>query len=319
MANPQTLSVTLPDWEGPLDLLLHVIRAHKLDILDIPIAFVTEQYLAYLDAMRDLNLDIAAEYLEMAATLLHIKSRMLLPDPPEVGDELPAEEPDPREDLIRRLLEYQRYKDAAAALAGRPMLGRDTFAPAGEPDPSAGDEPLVELGVFDLLEAFRSILERTKVPLAHDVTTERLSVSERIGELADLLRPGEMVPFDRLFEGRASPLEIVVTFLALLEMTKLRMTRLFQAGKGGQIYVSIASGAHGTRIDGLSAPAPRGREGGTWQRRTGRRPRRERRVPRTLQLLRISRTTRQKPRTVKRSAPRMLRTARRSSRRSACR
>ena len=146
------LSVTLPDWEGPLDLLLHVIRSHKLDILDIPIAFVTEQYLTYLDTMHTLNLDIAAEYLEMAATLAYIKSRMMLPvqpDDEELGDA--EEEADPRKELIRRLLAYQRYKDAADQLAEKPLLGRDTFVTGGEveiPDGESG--PMTELALYDL-------------------------------------------------------------------------------------------------------------------------------------------------------------------------
>jgi len=246
--------VTLPDWEGPLDLLLHVIRTHKLEILDIPIAFVTEQYLAYLDAMRDLNLDIAAEYLEMAATLVHIKSRMMLPaasaDEDEVGEEA-LDEGDPREELIKRLLEYQRYKDAAQRLGEQPQLGRDTFSRGRDAVPElpgedgAGDEVLVELGLFDLADAFRTILERTASGLTHDVTVERITIAERIGEIASLLSAGVLTPFYKLFTGEPSRFEVVLTLLALLEMTKLRVTRLFQASTGGPLYVSIGSLATG--------------------------------------------------------------------------
>ena len=197
-----TLSVSLPEWEGPLDLLLHVIRAHKLSVLDIPIAFVTEQYLGYLEAMRSLNLDVAAEYLEMAAILMHIKSRSLLPEPPdEEEDQEDEEQADPREELVRRLLEYQRYKDAAEKLAAQPLLGRDTF-PHPRLQLELDDQepaPLAELGLFDLAEAFRRILARTKVPFAHEVTVERITISERIGEITEVLRPGALTPLSRAF------------------------------------------------------------------------------------------------------------------------
>jgi segregation and condensation protein A len=280
--NQAPYTVSLPEWEGPLDLLLHVIRTHELDILDIPIAFVTEQYLKYLDVMQTLNLDVAAEYLEMAATLAYIKSRMMLPEPPRQEDEEPVEEIDPREELVRRLLEYQRYKEAASQLGERPLLGRDTFPSGFEASPEEGEEQLVELGVFDLLEAFREILDRTKAEITHDITPERMSVSERIGELSDVLHPGEMVPFERLFEGRASRFMIVVTFLALLEMTRLRMTRLFQANRGGQIYVALSETRSLEEAVAMS-PAARGREGARWQMGRGQRGRRS---PRTLRLLR---------------------------------
>jgi segregation and condensation protein A len=291
MTSPQTLSVTLPDWEGPLDLLLHVIRTHKLDILNIPIAFVTEQYLSYLDSMRDLNLDIAAEYLEMAATLVHIKSRTMLPTPPEEEEEeAPQEEGDPREELIRRLLEYQRYKDAAQRLGDQPLLGRDTFV-RGPVDPFPGegepeDEVLIELGLFDLADAFRTILERTKSGLTHDVTFERMTIAERIGEIASLLPHGLLTPFYKLFSGYPSRFDVVLTLLALLEMTRLRMTRLYQSRIGSQLYVKFGTAAPGPRA---SHRVGRVRGRGWKDRcrisrtRPGRIPRR---LPRTLLLLR---------------------------------
>ncbi len=239
----QVLSVTLPDWEGPLDLLLHVIRTHKLEVLDIPIAFVTEQYLIYLDTMRSVNLDIAGEYLEMAATLVHIKSRMMLPTPPDEEDEEILEEHDPREDLIRRLREYQRYQDAAAALAGQPLLGHDTFVTGSRPTGAddGEDGPLLELGLFDLAEAFRRILERTKPGRSHDVSLERITISERIGEISAALMAGALTRFDRLFPKDPCRFDVVITLLALLEMAKLRMARLFQASTGGPLYVTLGS------------------------------------------------------------------------------
>lgn len=253
MPAPHTLSVTLPDWEGPLDLLLHVIRTHKLDILNIPISFVTEQYLSYLDAMRDLNLDVAAEYLEMAATLVHIKSRTMLPQTPEEEDEEAApEEGDPREELIRRLLEYQRYKDAAQRLGQQPLLGRDTFLRGPvDPLPAEGegeDEVLIELGLFDLADAFRTILERTKSSLAHDVTFERVTIAERIGEIASMLPTGVLTPFYKLFSGYPSRFDVVLTLLALLEMARLRMIRLFQSRAGGQLYAKFGAAAPGPLV-----------------------------------------------------------------------
>lgn len=294
----QTLSVTLPDWEGPLDLLLHVIRTHKLDILNIPIAFVTEQYLAYLDTMRDLNLDIAAEYLEMAATLVHIKSRTMLPQAPEEEEEEAAEdEGDPREELIRRLLEYQRYKDAAQRLGQQPLLGRDTFLRAPvDPLPEGDDENdeiLIELGLFDLADAFRSILDRTKSGLTHDVTFERMTIAERIGEIASLVPPGVLTPFYKLFSGYPSRFDVVLTLLALLEMTRLRMTRLFQSRTGGQLYVKF--GATPPRVRAvLRGGRARGRGWKDRCRRSRTRPGRIPRPPRTLLLLR--RPPRRRPR-----------------------
>ena len=240
MSDP-VLAVTLPEWEGPLDLLLHVIRTHKLDILDIPIAFVTEQYLAYLEELRNLDLDIAAEYLEMAATLVYIKSRSMLPSPPR-EEEVEEDEEDPRQELIRRLLEYQRYKEAARELAERPRLGRDTFAPAPREIDEGEEEQggLVELGLFELAEAFRRILSRTKLASVHHVTVERMTISERIGELVERLEPGRLVPFEELFVGRRHRYGVVLTLLALLEMARLRMVRLWQASLEGELYVSLS-------------------------------------------------------------------------------
>lgn len=239
----QPYRVILAEWEGPLDLLLHVIRSHELDILNIPIAFVTEQYLNYLEVMQSMNLDIAAEYLEMAATLAYIKSRMLLPTP-EAEEEEPEEEPDPREELIRRLLQYQRYKDAAQQLGSRSILGKDTFSAAHPPD-EPGAEPMIELGVFELVDAFRKILDRTKLDLAHEVTTERITVSERIGEIVNLMLPNEQIPLEALLGSERTKLRLVVTLLALLEMCRLRMIRLRQAPEGGQIYASLRQPSDG--------------------------------------------------------------------------
>jgi segregation and condensation protein A len=238
-------SVKLPHFEGPLDLLLHLCQKHELDILEIPIAFVTEKYLEYLAVMQLMQLDLAAEYLVMAATLAHIKSKMLLPAPPPGQDDdgLPEDEVDPRDALIRRLLEYQKYKHAGEQLAARGIEGRDVFL-RGTPIEEAAAEglaPLAEIPLFSLVEAFQRVLDRSKVRLSHDVVADRVSLSERISELADLIGSRKRATFEDLFDGLGTKFELVITFLALLEMTRLKMTRLFQAEPLGPLYVELAA------------------------------------------------------------------------------
>jgi segregation and condensation protein A len=235
--------VELPVFEGPLDLLLHLVKRHELSILDIPIGFITEKYLAHLELMRALNLDVAADYLLMAATLTHLKSRELLPPDPTA----PAEEDeevgvDPRAELIRRLLEYQKYKDAAERLASRPTLGRDVFARGSAAAEQPGEEPLAEVGLFALLDALARVLERTRAPAAHDVMIDRVSVLERIHRICDLLDLGSPRSFEELLEvdERATRAFVIATFLALLEMARLRMIRIAQAAPHGAIFVSRA-------------------------------------------------------------------------------
>lgn len=239
-AGQAACNITLPSFEGPLDLLLHLCQKHELNILDIPIAFVTEKYLEYLAIMQLIELDVASEYLLMAATLAHIKSKMLLPAPPPgQEDEVLGEEEDPREALIRRLLEYQKYKQAAADLAARGIAGRDVFLRgASLPDAvHTGMAPLAEIPLFRLVEAFQSVLDRSKVKITHDIVTDRISLADRINELADVLRVRRRLRFEELFEGASTKFDLVITFLALLEMSKLRLTRLFQAEVLGPLYV----------------------------------------------------------------------------------
>ncbi|MBX3220256.1 MAG: segregation/condensation protein A [Labilithrix sp.] len=237
-------SVTLPTFEGPLDLLLHLCQKHELDILDIPIAFVTEKYLEYLAVMQLINLDVASEYLVMAATLAHIKSKMLLPAPPPgQEDELSAEEEDPREALIRRLLEYQKYKQAGEDLAARGVAGRDVFL-RGVPIEEAvhtGLPPLAQVPLFSLVEAFQSVLSKSNVKLSHDIVHERVTLADRINELVDILRVRRRVTFEELFADLETRFDLVITFLALLEMTRLRMTRLFQADFDAHIYIEFTA------------------------------------------------------------------------------
>jgi segregation and condensation protein A len=253
-------TVELDVFEGPLDLLLHLVRKHELDILDIPIAFITEKYLEYLDVMQALSLDVAGEYLLMAATLAHIKSRELLPPDPTQKDseDLEDEEDiDPRADLIRRLLEYQKYKEASEHLGQRPVVGRnvwtrgltqeDALPENVDPDVIA---PLQEFPVIKLIEALDRALKRAKISLAHNVIVERLSVSERINELTDRLEAERAFSFFSCFrflqegaEMGAAEIrhEAVVTFLALLEMAKLRLIVLSQPEGQEDIVIARAT------------------------------------------------------------------------------
>jgi segregation and condensation protein A len=242
--------VELDVFEGPLDLLLHLVKKHELSILDIPIAFVTTKYLEYLDAMAGLDIDVAGEYLLMAATLCHIKSRELLPSPEPLEDdgEAAAEgedvDVDPRADLIRRLLEYQKYKEAADKLGQRPVVGRnvwgrgtsteDAVSEGVDPDAIA---PLAPFPVHKLIEAFDRVMRAAKVKVAHNVMIDRLSVSQKISELTDRLEKEGRFAFTSMFtflrdgQPRAQEEirhEAVVTFLALLEMAKLRLIALAQ-------------------------------------------------------------------------------------------
>jgi segregation and condensation protein A len=237
-------SLHLPQFEGPLDLLLHLCQKHEINVLDIPIAFVTEKYLEHLAVMQLMHLEVAAEYLLLAATLAHIKSKELLPSPPAGQDEdTPLDdEVDPREALIRRLLEYQKYKAAAEQLAQRGVTGRDVFLRgiAIESSLSGGLPPLAEVPLFALVDAFQRVLDRNKIKLSHDVEADRISLADRIGELSGLLGSRGRVLFDALFEGASTKFDLVITFLALLEMTRLKMTRLSQSEPLGPLCVELA-------------------------------------------------------------------------------
>jgi len=232
-----TYTFRLEGFEGPLDLLLHLIQKNELDIFNIPIALVTEQYLEYLQLMKVLNLDVAGEYLLMASTLLHIKSKMLLPKSSEGEEE---EEEDPRAELVRRLLEYQKYKQAALELEKRPLLDRDVFirlvATAPEEEP---EEERIEVDLFGLLVAFRKVLERVKPETVHEVILEHLSVEDKIQEIMTLLeREKRSMAFHRLFPEQASRRVVVITLLAILELVKMRRIRIFQLTPFETIRVS---------------------------------------------------------------------------------
>jgi segregation and condensation protein A len=249
--------IELPDFEGPLDLLLHLVKKHELSIVDIPIAFITDQYLSMLDQMqkkaREVNIEIAAEYLLMAATLCHLKSRELVPpDPNEqqpLEDEELEERMDPKQELIRRLLEYQKYKEAAAALGGRPMMGRNVWTRGARAEEIAGmhvlpgGAPLAEVPVIQLIESLERVLSRAKATFSHDVLVDRLSITDKINQLVDRLERESSFTFESCFAfvEKALPhaqvkYEVVVTFLAILEMTRVHLIRLTQA-EAGAIYI----------------------------------------------------------------------------------
>ncbi len=225
-------------FEGPLDLLLHLVRENKLDIHDIPIALITEQYLAYIDTMKALNLEVAGEFLVMAATLLYIKSRSLLP---RLDDELEDEE-DPetmRAELSKRLVEYEKFKEAAARLSERPLLGREVFAGSGASaeELPAGEEELTELSLADLITAFRAVLERMPEREAHEVFVERITIADAITFLLERLKRDGKIRFDDLFSEYATRNEIISFFLGILELVRLKTVKAYQADAMGLITI----------------------------------------------------------------------------------
>jgi len=234
--------VSLQVFEGPLDMLLYLIRKHELDIFDIPIGFITQKYLEYLNLMQEMNLDLASEFIEMAAQLAYIKSRMMLPAEPGADDDSGQEPgPDPREELVRALLEYQKYKTAAEQLAALPRAGRDTFTPPliAVDD---GERDLAPPGLFALMDALQKVFDRIGAgDGTREISVTRISISARIAQIYDALRLRKRMPFLDLFDGHAARGDVVITFLAILEMTKLGLTRLHQAGPDAEIHIAAAA------------------------------------------------------------------------------
>ena len=234
---PEALSVFLDAFEGPLDLLLYLIRKHSLDILDIPMADLTRQYMQYVEAMRESQLELAAEYLLMAALLIEIKSRMLLPRPKPQSD---AEAEDPRAELVRRLLEYEQMKKAAGAIGEMPVAGRDFSLVEVYIDQTAALR-LPNVAVADLSEAWRSILARAKMTRHHKITREQLSVRAHMSRILRTLQPGAFVEFSQLFEPEKGVAVLVVSFLALLELARESLIEITQQGAFDPIYVKMKS------------------------------------------------------------------------------
>ena len=233
----ETCHVRLDTFDGPLDLLLHLIKENKLDIYDIPIADITRQYLDYIRVMKELNLDVAGDFLLMASTLLQIKSSMLLPANDENRTE--EEEEDPRAELIRRLMEYQQYKEVGALMGARALVGREVFTrpcPGADlPEPEQEND-LLELGLFDLVDSFRSALARIPEESFHEVAmADTLTIADSINEILTLLRERGTLEFDELVGEDVTRERIIVTFLALLELCRLKMIRVFQSVSQGSL------------------------------------------------------------------------------------
>jgi segregation and condensation protein A len=243
-------SVHLDKFDGPLDLLLHLIKKNELDICDISIAVITRQYLEFIRLMKDLNLEVAGDFLVMAATLLQIKSRQLLPL--DEQEEPEAEETDPRAELVRRLLEYQQYKEAGMVIGARALLGREVFArSAPEPVLAAAQnvEGPLEVSLFELVDAFRLLLQRLPAETFHDVAPgDSLSIADCINEILSLLQEKDTVQFDDLVRDDLTRERIIVTFLALLELCKLKLIRIFQGSEHGSIWFVPAVAADPSEV-----------------------------------------------------------------------
>jgi segregation and condensation protein A len=234
----EDIKIRLQAFEGPLDLLVHLIKRNEVNVYDIPIALITEQYLAYLDLMQELNLDVASEFLVMAATLIHIKSRMLLPRPDPSQEDAPEE--DPRDALVRRLLEHQKFKAAAELLHDRETLRNAQWTrPDSRVEAIAGEdyEPELEVDLFSLLTAFRQVLQRARERPPLLLPPEQVSIETRIEQMLGRLSETEACGFEDLFHDVASRGDMIVTFLALLEMIRLKLVRVFQSGQVGAIRI----------------------------------------------------------------------------------
>lgn len=254
-------AVRLERFEGPLDLLLHLVLKNEVDIYDIPIATITAQYLDHLALMKAHQIDVASEFLVMAATLLHIKSRTLLPRPPvedmveEVGD-------DPRAELVQRLLEYRRYKESAAALERYPQLGRDVFArPALPPEVSdlaeeTASPAALDVSLFDLVEALRRVLREKPPEPVHLLPTARYSLAQALHRLRQALQGRQRLSFAELFAPCPDRGWVVMCFLAMLELVRLRWLRLVQLESGGALYLQPGAALQQGRWpdEGLLAP-----------------------------------------------------------------
>ena len=241
MTEEQTIdyAIKLDIFEGPLDLLLYLIKKNEIDIYNIPVALITEQYLQYLNIIKSLNLDLAGEYLVMAATLIHIKSKMLLPVPEEPSDE--ESEDDPRQELVKQLLEYQSFKEAASDLESRPLLERDVFKRTAQPEdiekPETEDDELIEVSIFELIEAFHHLVSRIDKKELLEIDLEKMSLTDTINDVMERLTREKNLTFDELLGKKKSRRNIVYTFLAILELIKLKMIKAYQTSAFGVIRV----------------------------------------------------------------------------------
>lgn len=234
---PDAMEVFLEAFEGPLDLLLYLIKKQNLDILDIPIAEVTRQYMEYVEIMKAISLELAAEYLVMAALLAEIKSRMLLPRPESVV----GEEEDPRAELVRRLQEYERIKQAAVELDALPRHGRDTFAANAIIDQALFEKPQPMVQLKELLAAIADVIKRSDLKTSHNIKMEALSVRERMTSILSSLQNQEFAVLSTLFNPQEGRLGIVVTILAMLELLKHNLIEMVQASAFGPIHLKAVA------------------------------------------------------------------------------
>ncbi len=233
---PDAMEVMLEVFAGPLDLLLYLVKKHNLDILDIPVAMITEQYMEYIEMMETIKLELVAEYLEMAAMLTEIKSRMLLPKPSDM-----VEEEDPRAELIRRLQEYERIKTAAENFEQLPRSGRELFSATAQAPELNIVKPQPEINLQEVLLAFKDVLKRVDLQTSHNIERETLSVRDRMSIVMARLKDDHFVEFANFFNLEEGKSGVVVTFLAILEMTKESILELVQSEPYAPIYVRLAS------------------------------------------------------------------------------
>ena len=235
----EAIQIKVQDIEGPLDLLVHLIKKNQMNVYDIQISVITKQYLDYLNLMQELNLDVASEFLVMAATLIHIKSKQLLPRPETAAGD-PADEEDPRDTLVRRLLEHQKFKAAAELLHDKETLRSAQWArPDSRIEEIAGEdyEPEIEVDLFSLLTAFKQVLERARERPPVVLPPELVSIETRIEQLLERLSETEACGFEDLFAADATRADMITTFLAILEMIRLKLIRVFQQGGAGAIRI----------------------------------------------------------------------------------
>jgi segregation and condensation protein A len=254
---PQALEVFLEAFEGPLDLLLYMIRRQNLDILDIPIADITRQYMDYIGLMQGLQLELAGEYMVMAATLAEIKSRMLLP---RATDPNAGEESDPRADLIRRLQEYERFKSAAESIDRIPRMDRDTWIGSAELGERKSSRPLPQIAMQEMLLAFRDVVLRAEMFAHHHVQRERLSVRVRMSDILSTLERSSFVEFVHLFKPEEGRMGVTVTFVAILELVREGLIEIVQTEAYAPIHVRKGEGSRGLRLavdnDAIEGSAP---------------------------------------------------------------
>ena len=242
---PQALEVFLEAFEGPLDLLLYLIRRHNLDVLDIPLAEITRQYMQYIELMQELQLELAGEYMVMAATLAEIKSRMLLPRA-HGADELGEE--DPRAELVRRLQEYERFKQAAENLDGLPRLERDVWSASAELRDRKVVRLLPQITLQEMLVAYKEVVVRAELFAHHHIERERLSVRERMSDIIAMLERSSFVEFVRLFRPEEGRMGITVTFVAILELVREGLIDIVQAEPFAPLHVRGATPARTLRV-----------------------------------------------------------------------